>query len=176
VAQRKSRKQRKQRQRAARVDPASAAETPRPAPSGYARGREKDAAARAALVPLGEGERPRAVTVGAILAAFLGLTNLIAYVAGMEVQGKRPALPGVVIFTGLMLMAAYGMWRVRYWAVLGMQALLGLIILIFSLLAVKFENIGELLIAVAVVGSAGTLFWFLVKSMARIQMPERPGS
>jgi hypothetical protein len=23
---------------------------------------------------------------------------------------------------------------------------------------------------------AGTLFWFLVKAMARIQMPERPGS
>jgi hypothetical protein len=23
---------------------------------------------------------------------------------------------------------------------------------------------------------AGTLFWFLIKAMARIQMPERPGS
>jgi hypothetical protein len=24
--------------------------------------------------------------------------------------------------------------------------------------------------------SSGTLFWFLIKAMARIQMPERPGS
>jgi hypothetical protein len=64
---------------------------------------------------------------------------------------------------------------VRYWAVLGMQALLGLVILLFSLLAIRFGDIGELAIALAIIGSAGTLFWFLVKSMARIQMPERPG-
>jgi hypothetical protein len=29
---------------------------------------------------------------------------------------------------------------------------------------------------VAIVGAAGALFWFLVKAMARIQMPERPGA
>jgi hypothetical protein len=32
------------------------------------------------------------------------------------------------------------------------------------------------LIAVAAVGAAGTLFWFLIKAMARIQMPRRPGT
>ena len=26
------------------------------------------------------------------------------------------------------------------------------------------------------IAAAGVLFWFLVKAMARIQMPERPGS
>ena len=30
------------------------------------------------------------------------------------------------------------------------------------------------LVSLILVGS-GTLFWFLVKAMARIQMPERPG-
>jgi hypothetical protein len=34
----------------------------------------------------------------------------------------------------------------------------------------------ELLIALAVIGAAGTLFWFLVKAMARIQMPAPPSA
>ncbi|MEA2142819.1 MAG: hypothetical protein QOI64_1249, partial [Solirubrobacteraceae bacterium] len=31
----------------------------------------------------------------------------------------------------------------------------------------------SVLVAVVVIALAGTLFWFLVKSLARIQMPER---
>jgi hypothetical protein len=30
-------------------------------------------------------------------------------------------------------------------------------------------------VLVAIIVAAGTLFWFMVKAMARIQMPERPG-
>ncbi len=142
----------------------------------YARSRARDEAARAALKPLAPGERPRAVTVAAVVAALLGITNFGAYLVGVEVRGERPSLIGILLFTGLMLTAAWGAWKVRYWAVLGIQALLGLTIVIFSLLAIKSENAGELLIALAVLGLAGTLFWFLVKCMARIQMPERPGA
>jgi hypothetical protein len=29
---------------------------------------------------------------------------------------------------------------------------------------------------VVIICAAGALFWFLVKAMARIQMPERPGA
>jgi hypothetical protein len=140
---------------------------------GYARARQRDEAARAALKPLAIGERPRAVTVAAVVACILGVANLLSYAAGLEIRGDRPALVGVLAYSGLMLLAAYGMWRVRYWAVLGMQALLALIILIFAVLIVRFEDVFELLIALAVIGGAGTLFWFLVKAMARIQMPER---
>jgi hypothetical protein len=143
---------------------------------GYARARERDEAARAALKPLAPGERPRAVTVAAVVTALLGLTNFGAYLIGMEVDGKRPSLIGIILFTGLMLAAAWGAWNVRYWAVLGIQALLGLTIVIFSVLALKSGNVGELAIALAVIGLAGTLFWFLVKCMARIQMPQRPGA
>jgi hypothetical protein len=142
----------------------------------YARARERDEAARAALKPLGPGERPRAVTIAAVVTALLGITNLGAYVAGMEVNGERPQFIGIVLFTAVMLAAAWGAWNVRYWAVLGIQALLGLTIVIFSLLAIKFGNVGELAIALTVIALAGTLFWFLVKSMARIQMPQRPGA
>ena len=142
----------------------------------YARARKRDEAARAALKPLGPGERPRAVTVAAVVTALLGITNLAAYVAGLEVNGERPQLIGILLFTAVMLGAAWGAWNVRYWAVLGIQALLGLTIVVFSLLAIKFEDIGDLAIALTVIALAGTLFWFLVKSMARIQMPQRPGA
>jgi hypothetical protein len=61
----------------------------------------------------------------------------------------------------------------RYWAVLGFQTLLAFAIVIWSLLLMKAESILGVLLALAVIGAAGTMFWFLVKAMARIQMPER---
>jgi hypothetical protein len=142
----------------------------------YARARERDEAARAALKPLGPGERPRAVTIAAAVTGLIGITNLAAYIAGMKVSGERPSVVGILLFTGIMLAAAWGAWNVRYWAVLGIQALLGLTVVIFSLLAIKAENVGALAIALVFIAAAGTLFWFLVKCMARIQMPQRPGA
>lgn len=143
---------------------------------GYARGRAKDDAARAALKPLAPGERPLPVTIAGVVALVFALANLISYLAGVEIQGERPALIGVLIYTALMLAAAWGCFNTRYWAVLGMEALLGLIVVIFSLLVTRASGVLELLIGLAVIGLAGTLFWFLIKSMARIQMPERPGA
>ena len=161
MAQRSSRKRRKQRQRAA-IPEDQAAGNGGAAPEesgqermarGYARGRAKDEAARAALKPLGQDERPLAVTIAAGLAFALGAANFISYIAGLEVQGEQPALLGIAIYSGLMFTVAYGCFRMRYWGVLGMEAVL----------------------ALAVIAGAGTLFWKLVKVMARIQMPERPG-
>ena len=143
---------------------------------GYARGREKDEAARAALEPLAPGERPTAVTVAGVVALVLGVGNVVVYLAGYEIGGERPALVGVLLYSGLMLMAAWGCFNVRYWAVLGMEALLGLSIVLFSLLVVGAKSILVALVSLVTIALAGTLFWFLVKAMARIQMPERPGS
>jgi hypothetical protein len=67
------------------------------------------------------------------------------------------------------------MWRGRYYAVLGMQALLALTILAASLALLGVSDVEHALIAVGLIAAAGTLFWFLVKAMARIQMPVRPG-
>ena len=70
------------------ASPAPAAKRPEPAPAatkrpeaaparddrmarGYARGRERDEAARAALEPLAPGERPLAVTIAALLATWI---------------------------------------------------------------------------------------------------------
>ena len=145
---------------------------PRPArrPS---RSEAKDAAVRAALEPLREGERPAAVTVGAVVAALLGLANLIAYLAGAEISGDRPAITGILSYTALMLTAAVGMWRAKYWAVLGMEAILGILLVVFMVLLFTASNLVTVLISLAVIVPAGALFWFLIKAMARIQMPER---
>jgi hypothetical protein len=156
-----SRKKRKQRQRAVAQD--------RP-PS---RSQQKDADARAALVPLAPGERPAAVTVGAAVAGALGVTNIAMYAAGFEVDGERPQVVGVLAFSALMLTAAWGMWRIRYWAVLGMQTLLALLIVIFSIVLVTARDIWGVLLVLAIIIPAGTLFWFMIKAMARIQMPSR---
>ncbi|HEX5896975.1 MAG TPA: hypothetical protein VFY47_11665, partial [Thermoleophilaceae bacterium] len=80
----KKRKSRGTRRPAAASPPAEPAEPREPAAGGYSRSRAKNAAARAALEPLAPGERPTAVTVGAIVAALLAVANLIAVVAGWD--------------------------------------------------------------------------------------------
>jgi hypothetical protein len=142
-----------------------------------ARGRSaaKDAAVRASLTPLRPGERPRAVTVAAVLALALALINAGAYLAGSQIAGQRPQLVAVAAPVLLLLLLAWGMWRARYWAVLTMQVLLAVLITLFAVLGVFAENARSALLALAVVSGAGTLFWFLVKAMARIQMPGRDG-
>ena len=138
-----------------------------------ARSEARNEAARARLEPLQPGERPRAVTIGALVALLLAVANVVFYIVGGEIEGDKPALPGVLSYTGLMLAAAYGQWRARYWAVLGMEALLGILIVVFSILLVIASNVAAVLVSLAVIVPAGALFWFLVKAMARIQMPVR---
>ena len=142
-------------------------------PRGYARSRAKDDAARAALVPLAEGERPRAVTIAAVIAGLFSIGNLIAFAAGVEINGDKPQAAGVISYSALMAVAAWGMWRSRYWAVLGMQAILGILIVLFSLFLFEASDLPSALICVAIILPSGTLFFFLIKAMARIQMPER---
>ena len=72
----------KRKSRKRRTGAPHPAAQPAPTPRGYERSRAKDDAARAALKPLRRGERPGAVTVGAIAAGALALANLIALVFG----------------------------------------------------------------------------------------------
>lgn len=167
------------RSRKRRAEPAAKPAAPRsaPAPTPAARpsrSEAKNAAVRAQLEPLEPGERPTAVTVGAVVAGVLALGNIVLYAFGVEVSGEKPSVSGIAGPTLIMAACAWGMWRAKYWAVLGMEALLGLLIIIFALLLATAENLQSVLIALAVIVSAGTLFWKLVKGMARIQMPQRP--
>jgi hypothetical protein len=139
---------------------------------GYARSRERADAARASLEPLGPGERPAAVTVAAIVAALIGIANvvLVAFGAGV-VEGQNVA--GGLAFGAIMLVAAVFMWRAKYWAVLGFQALLGLSVVTASLSLLVASNVEAVVRSLVVIGAAGTLFWFLIRAMARLQMPSR---
>lgn len=133
------------------------------------RNEAKNEAARAALVPLAEGERPPWVTVAAVVAFLLPVANVAAYVAGGRGQATTLAFQTLLMFS-----LAWGMWNVRYWAVLGMEAVLALLIVVLAVLLLKASTTITVLIVVAMIFAAGLLFWKLVKEMARIQMPSGP--
>lgn len=145
-----------------------------PMARGYAKAEQRNQEAREALEPLAEGERPTVVTVGAIVAALISISVVIGYAAGVEVNGEQPKLPQVVAPAVIMGMMAWGMWHARYWAVLGFQ--LVLVIVLFSAffgLVVGASSVGQVIGTVALLAVAGTFFFFMVKAMARIQMPTR---
>ena len=189
---RTSRKRRKQRRAASAPpprppaadvpapEPRATASEATPLPRGYARSRAKDEEARAALKPLRPGERPTAVTAGAIVATVLAIANPVAlafgYNASEDTLSPGSAVSGSILTTLVAGILAYGMWRARYWGVLGMQTVLALT-LVAAALTLPFANsLWAALLLVLILAGAGTLFWFLIKAMARIQMPERPGA
>ena len=135
--------------------------------------KSKDELAREQLAPLREGERPLAVTIGAAISTALGVATLILFALGVDTDQANFSAVGTLLYVGVILVMAWGMWTVRYWAVLGFQALLALLIVIWSLLLLKAESVLAAGLALLVIGLAGTLFWFLVKSLARVQMPDR---
>jgi hypothetical protein len=105
----------------------------------------------------------------------LGVANLVALIASYDPdEGSKTAT--TIIGTAIIAVVAVGMWRARYWAVLGMQTLLALAIVISSLWLLTANNLAAVVLSLAVLSLSGTLFWFLVKAMARIQMPQRPGA
>lgn len=141
---------------------------------GYAKAEQRNHAAREALTPLAEGERPRVVTIGAIVAGLIALSIVAGYLAGVEVDGEKPRLAQVLAPALIMAVMAWGMWRARYWAVLGFQLIL--VFLIFSAvfgLAVQASSVAQFAATLGLLAVSGTFFFFMVKAMARIQMPER---
>jgi hypothetical protein len=140
------------------------------------RSQRRDAEARANLMPLAPGERPMAIRVSALVAAILGLANLVAWLAGDKIGGKHPAAAGILIFSAVMLACAVGLWKMWYGAVLGFMALLAIIGTLFSLYLVEASNALGFIVAPAIIVGAGYLFFKLVRVLSRIQMPQRPGS
>lgn len=141
---------------------------------GYARAEERNREVRQGLEPLAEGERPLVVTLGAIVSALIALSVAVSYIAGVQVEGDKPEFAQAFAPALLMGIMAWGMWRARYWAVLGFQLLL--VVLIFSAvfgLTVEASSAAEVAATVGLLAVSGTFFYFMVKAMARIQMPTR---
>jgi hypothetical protein len=138
---------------------------------------ERNAAVRASLKPISPGERPWPVTVSVVIAVTLAAVNLALFLAGAKpkVGGRQPHLAEILIFSGLMLMCAIGMWMMRYWAVLGFQTLLAIGLVGFCLALVRVSNLLWAAVCLVVIGSGGFLFYKLVRVLSRIQMPAPPG-
>ena len=147
------------------------------------RSEARNEAARESLVPLREDERPTVVTVGAVISALIAISAIVGYAAGVEVtkigsdgieQGSEPApvfsVIAVVVLMGTM---AWGMWKARYWAVLGFQALLVLVLVAASLGLVQATEVAPAIGTTVLIAGAGAMFYFMIKAMARIQLPER---
>jgi cation transport ATPase len=140
---------------------------------------ERNAEARGKLEPLEEGERPTAVTVGAVVAAVLAViftVSSVLAIAGVD-AGDREINPAPVIaFTIVFWTMAVGMWRARYWAVLGFQTLLLLMMLASALGLVVVGSVLQAVGTVFLLFGSAALFYFMIRAMARIQMPEPPGA
>jgi hypothetical protein len=141
---------------------------------GYAKAEERNQEAREALQPLAAGERPTVVTIGAVVAGLLAASIVAGYLAGVKVNGETPRLAQVLAPALIMGVMSWGMWRARYWAVLGFQLIL--VFLIFSAvygLALQAATVGQFAATLGLLAVSGSFFFFMVKAMARIQMPER---
>lgn len=139
---------------------------------GYAKAAERNQEAREKLEPLAEGERPAVVTAGAIVCALVAISIVALYAAGVKPDGETPRFAQVAapaLITGVL---AWGMWRGRYWAVVGFQ--LVLVFLIFASfygLALEASSLGGFLGSGGLLVVSGAFFVLMVKAMARIQMP-----
>jgi hypothetical protein len=140
---------------------------------------ERNAEARAKLDPLEEGERPGAVTAGAIVSAVLAIVFTVSAalaVAGVD-AGGRDIKPLPIIFFGVVLWAmTIGMWRARYWAVLGFQTVLLLVMLASAFGLVVVTSVLQAVGTTLLLAGSAALFYFMIRAMARIQMPSSPGA
>lgn len=140
---------------------------------------ERNAEARAKLEPLDPGERPTAVTVGAIVAGILAVifsVSAILAIAGVDAGGRDIKPTPVAVFAVVFWVMTVGMWRARYWAVLGFQTLLLLMMLASAFGLVVVSSVLQAVGTTLLLLGSGALFYFMIRALARIQMPSSPGA
>jgi hypothetical protein len=142
------------------------------------RSEERNAEVRAGLEPLAAGERPTAVTIGAVATAVLAAVftgSAVAAAAGVDVGGRDPQAVPIAFFAAVLWLMTWGMLKARYWAVLGFQMLLVLTMLASALGLVQVTTWLQAIGTTVLLLGSGLLFYFMIRAMARIQMPEPPG-
>jgi hypothetical protein len=133
----------------------------------------RDALLRASLEPLREGERPPALLVAIAVCVLLACAVIVGAATVHNLSRHGGSLPGGAFLAIVLLLLAQGMYRRRYWAVLGFEALLAFQIIVTSLALVVASTITAAAICLLSVGLGGWLFWKLVRVMGRIQAGER---
>jgi hypothetical protein len=125
------------------------------------------------LEPLRAGERPPALRVAVVVCAALALAVIASAVTVKDLSRHGGSLPGALFIAAVLASLAVGMYRGRYWAVLGFEALLAFQIVVTSLALVVASTAIAALGCVVSVALGGWLFWKLVRVMARISAGDR---
>ena len=128
---------------------------------------------RAALEPLGASERPGALLVAVVVCALLAAGVIVGALTVHDLSRHGGSLPGAVFLGVVLGSLALGMYRRRYWAVLGFEALLAFQIIVSSLALVVASTLAAAGGCLLAIGLGGWLFWKLVRVMGRIQAGER---
>jgi hypothetical protein len=128
---------------------------------------------RAALAPLAEDERPRALLIAVVVAALLALGIAVGLATVNDLRQHGGSVPGGLFLALVLGALAVGMYRRRYWAVLGFEGLLAFQILVTSLALVVASTIVAAALCALSIGLGGWLFWKLVRVMGRIQAGAR---
>jgi hypothetical protein len=128
---------------------------------------------RAELEPLAEHERPRALLVAVAVCGLLVLAVIVGVATDHDLRSHGGSVPGGIFLALVFAALAVGMYRRRYWAVLGFEALLAFQILVTSLALVVASTILAATICLVSVGLGGWLFWKLIRVMGRIQAGEQ---
>jgi hypothetical protein len=135
---------------------------------------EREERLRGELQPLGEHERPRTLLVAVAVAAIVATAVIVGVLVTKHLSREGGSLAGGLFIAAALLALAVNMYRRRYWAVLGFEALLAFQVIVTALaLVVARTLLAAGLCALAIV-LGGWLFWKLVRVMGRIQAGDRP--
>ncbi len=155
------------------ADPERAARALRTQLGAHSARAARDARLRATLTPLGEHERSATLTVAVAVAALLAAAVLVGALTIHDLRSHGGSVPGGIFIALVLAALAAGMYRRRYWAVLGFEALLALQITLSSLVLVVATSWATVGVCLLSIGCGGWLFWKLVRVMGRIQAGER---
>ena len=123
----------------------------------------------AALEPLGEDERPAALLIAIAVCVVLALGVIVGATTIHDLSRRGGSLPGGLVLAAVLALLALGMYRRRYWAVLGFEALLAFQVIVTSLALVVASTLVAAAICFVSIGLGGWLFWKLVRVMGRIE-------
>jgi hypothetical protein len=132
----------------------------------------RDELLRDELTPLGPDERPPALLIAVGVCVVLACAVLIGGLSIHDLARHGGSLPGAIFLAAILGALALGMYRRRYMAVLGFEALLAFQIIVTSLALVVASTLVAAGGCVLAIGLGGWLFWKLVRVMGRIQAGE----
>jgi hypothetical protein len=129
----------------------------------------RDERLRASLTPLAPGERPLALRVAVVVAGLLAVAVVVGALTIHGLSRRGGSLAGGLFLACVLALLAWNMYRCRYWAVLGFEALLAFQIIVTSLALVVASTVLAAVLCLISIVLAGWLFWKLVRVMGRMQ-------